>query len=55
MGAPKKLKYPKKPKTTASLAVWERYEARRKEIDKINSEKLKDYNKKQSLIKKLTR
>jgi len=32
----KKRKYPKQPKRSSSLAVWERYEARCKEIDKYN-------------------
>lgn len=32
----RKKKYPKQPKRSASLAVWQRYEARCKEIDKFN-------------------
>ena len=32
----KKKKYPKQPKRSASLAVWQRYEARCKEKDKFN-------------------
>jgi hypothetical protein len=51
MGA-KKLKYPKKPKATASLEVWERYTARCKEVDKINAQKEADAKKKAALIAK---
>lgn len=36
-------KKPKRPKVTASLAAWKRYE-----------QKLKDYQEKQSLVKRLT-
>ena len=32
----RKKKYPKMPKRSASLAVWQRYEARCKEVDKHN-------------------
>lgn len=32
----KKRKYPKQPKRSASLAVWQRYEMRTKEIDRFN-------------------
>jgi hypothetical protein len=51
MGA-KKLKYPKKPKTTAPLSTWERYMARVKEVDKINSQIDSDKKKKAALIAK---
>jgi hypothetical protein len=51
MGA-KKLKYPKKPKTTAGLSIWERYTERCKEIDKINNQRDADAKKKAALIAK---
>lgn len=33
----KKRKYPKAPKQTASLAVWERHRAKVQEVDRYNS------------------
>ena len=36
------LKYPKKPKQSAPLSSWERYDARVKEVDKINADKKKE-------------
>ena len=55
MGAIKMLKYPKKPKQSAPLSSWERYDARVKEVDKINADKKKEAQKKSSLIKKHAR
>jgi len=56
MRKPKAKKLPKKPKQSASLATWERYDAKCKEVHKHNSSALKNYHssikKKQSLIKK---
>ncbi len=49
----KKLNYPKRPKESASLAVWERYDARCKEIDKINNQRMADVKKKANLISKI--
>lgn len=49
----KKLKYPKKPKATASLATWEKYDKRCKEIDKENNERERDKKKKQSIIERI--
>ena len=51
----KKLKYPKRPKQSSSLTVWERYEARCKEIDKINNQRMADVKKKANLINKIKR
>ena len=48
MKAPKKLKYPKKPKMSASLQVKENYLARCKEIDKENTKRHSDFNKAKS-------
>lgn len=47
----KKIKYPKRPKKTASLEVWERYNARIKEVDRKNNEVKARANKKATLIK----
>ena len=41
---PKALKMPKKPAQSASLAAWEKYEAKCKEVHKKNADKLKAYN-----------
>lgn len=35
--ATKKRKYPKQPKMTASLPVWERYRAKCQEVDRYNA------------------
>ena len=48
----RKLKYPKRPKQSASLSTWERYQARCKEIDKINNQREADARKKKSIIEK---
>jgi len=53
-GKPKKKKYPKKPKQSASLSVWQNYEDRVKQIDKDYNAALADYKKKLSLIKKVS-
>lgn len=42
---PKALKMPKKPKATASVAVWERYDDKCKAVIKKNNERQKDYQK----------
>jgi len=47
---PKMLKYPKKPKQSASFATWERYWDKVKEIDKENQKRMNEYHK---LIKQL--
>ncbi|HQF10664.1 MAG TPA: hypothetical protein PKV22_00115 [Paludibacteraceae bacterium] len=47
---PVKRKYPKMPKKTASLKVWENYKKRCADIDKINAQKLSEYKKKIAAI-----
>lgn len=49
--AVKKIKYPKRPKKSASLEVWARYNDRIKEIDKKNNERKTRASKKANLIK----
>lgn len=64
--APKLLKYPKKPKISASASVWIKYDERCKAIDKKNSDRQKkhksaingignDQKKKLSIIKKYSK
>ena len=43
---PKLLKYPKRPKESAGLATWKRFEQRCIEVDKKNAHKAKEYNNK---------
>ena len=50
MKKPKSRKFPKAPKQSASLEVWERYHKRCAEIKKHNEEKLKPYKHKASKI-----
>jgi hypothetical protein len=48
----KKLKrYPPKPKEKASLAVWESYFQKIKDIDRENADKIKDINRKKTVVK----
>jgi len=47
---PKHKKYPKMPKQSASLATLKNYEARCRDVDKYNSQKAAEYNKKISEI-----
>ncbi len=49
----KMLKYPKKPKTTASVSVKENYLARVKHIDKENAARKRENEKSASLSKKI--
>jgi hypothetical protein len=49
MAKSKKLKYPKKPKKTASVQVKENWLKRCKEIDKKNAEREKSKKKSESL------
>jgi hypothetical protein len=46
----KKKKYPKQPKKSASLKVWENYQAKIKEIDKHNAKIDADEKKKEAMI-----
>ncbi len=50
MKKPKTLKFPKAPKKSASVEVWERYHKRCAEIKKRNEERLKPYKAKASKI-----
>ena len=49
---PAKKKYPKRPKQSSRLSVWENYHAKCKEVDKHNAQLLKDKKRKQALIAK---
>ena len=60
---PKKLKMPKRPRASASIAVWERFDARCKDVGKNNaareaaykkavSQKESDRKKKEAIVKK---
>lgn len=42
---PKARKHPKKPKTSAPLSTWEKYDARCKQIDKENAARLSAHKK----------
>lgn len=50
----KKIKYPKKPKAGASVAVMENYLKKRKEVDKKNNEIEREKKKKAALRKKIS-
>jgi len=50
----KKVKYPKRPKTSASLEVWTRYKDRIKEVDRKNADRISRKKKKESLMKQVT-
>lgn len=47
---PKMAKYPKMPKASASLATMKNYQRRCSDVDKRNSVKVSDYNRKISEI-----
>ena len=49
----KMIKYPKKPKTTASIESKERYLARVREIDKENAKRKAENKKSEELSKKI--
>ena len=55
MRKPKKLKNPRKPKASASLATMENYLKRVKDIDKANAEREREYKKALSLREKIKR
>jgi hypothetical protein len=55
MRKPKKLKYPRKPKATASVATMENYLKRVKEVDKKNAENEREYKKALTLREKIKR
>lgn len=48
-------KLPKKPKTSATLATWQKYEARVKEVMKYNNQVKAEAKKKENIIKKYSR
>jgi hypothetical protein len=50
MKKPKNLKFPKSPKSSASVEVWERYYKRCAEVKKRNEERLKPYKARKSKI-----
>lgn len=51
----KMLKYPKKPKAGASVAVMENYLKKRKEVDKKNNAAKAEKKKKETLRAKISR
>lgn len=55
MRKPKKIKYPRKPKATASVATMENYLKRVKEIDKANADREREYKKALTLREKIKR
>lgn len=55
MATPKKKKHPKRPKQSASLERWKKYEEDCKTIDKHNAQIDSDEKKKKDLIKKISK
>jgi hypothetical protein len=55
MRKPKKLKSPKKPKASASVATMENYIKKVKDVDKRNAENEREYKKALSLREKIKR
>ena len=55
MAKTKKIKYPKKPKASASVATMEKYLERVKEVDKQNQELEKEKKKREELKKKIAK
>lgn len=55
MRKPKKIKSPKKPKATASVATMENYLKRVKDVDKRNAENEREYKKGLTLRAKIKR
>lgn len=51
----KKKKYPKRPKESAPLSTWRRYEERVKEVDKYNNSLEKEKNEKKKIIERAKR
>ena len=51
----KKKKYPKRPKQSSSLQVWKNYETKCKDVDKFNSDIIKEAKAKKALIEKISR
>ncbi len=49
--ASKKRRYPKAPRKTASVQVWENYRNRCKDVDKHNASLISDKKKKEGIIK----
>lgn len=41
---PKLHRYPKRPMASASLSVWERYNQKCAEVEKLNAQKMKEYH-----------
>lgn len=55
MKKPKKIKLPKKPKASASVATMENYLQKVKDVQKRNAENEKEYKKAQALREKIKR
>ena len=55
MRKPKKLKTPKKPKASASVATMENYIKKVKDVEKRNSDNEKEYKKSLALREKIKR
>lgn len=55
MRKPKKLKTPKKPKASASVATMENYIKRVKDVEKRNAENEREYKKALTLREKIKR
>jgi hypothetical protein len=51
--ATKKKKYPKSPKKTSSLEVWDKYKVRCKEVDEFNKKIITDKAKKAKVIEEV--
>jgi len=54
MSGKKKVKYPKRPKASASLEAWQNYYAKIKEVDRKNADIKSRKKKKESLMKTVT-
>lgn len=55
MASVKKRQYPKTPKQSASLATWERYKERCKEVNKHNDKLVADAKKKKTTIASISK
>ena len=49
----KKKSYPKAPKQSSSLEVWQKYDIKVSEVKKYNAQLLSDARKKKSLVEKI--
>jgi len=53
--ATKKKKYPKRPKASSSLQVWQNFERRCKEVDRLNKQAEQQAKQKKALIERTKR